>query len=167
MADVTQKVGRKFGKDVICLIDFNKQGFVSLVSPSQIESTDKGALFQSFIHPHVAYTSHCVERFSIRTQTDENCVITLDGYMDDALLTFGQHEDFLICPAGVFAYELIDERMIVKTYINYELLSPEQVKKFYGSESIWNFPEELIAENIFDSDIILSDEWVPPVGNPK
>jgi len=165
MTEVTQKIARKFGKDVLCLVDFNKQGFVSLVSPSKTQSTDKGKLFQSFTHMNVSYTSHCIERFSQRTKTTENCVITLDGYMNDALLTYGQHDGFLICPAGVFAYELENERMVVKTYINYELLSSQQVKEFYGSDSIWHFPQELIAENVFESDIILSDERLPAVNN--
>jgi len=165
MLDVTQKISRKFGKDVLCLVDFTKQGFVSLVSPSTTESTDKGQLVHSFTHPHVAYTTHCVDRFSVRTQTGSNCVITLDGYLDDALLTFGQHDGFLVCPAGVFAYSLEGDRLIIKTYINYELLSPDQVKKFYGSDSLWNFPKDMVAENVFESDIILSDEAPPPVTN--
>ena len=167
MSDVTQKISRKFGKDVLCLVDFTKQGFVSLVSPATTESTDRGQLIHSFTHPHIAYTTHCVDRFSSRTQTTENCVITLDGYLDDALLTFGQHDEFLVCPAGVFAYILEGDRLIIKTYINYELLSPEQVKQFYGLDSLWNFPKDMVADNIFESDIILSDEAPPPVTNLK
>lgn len=167
MSDVTQKISRKFGKDVLCLVDFTKQGFVSLVSPATTESTDKGQLIHSFTHPQIAYTTHCVDRFSVRTQTATNCVITLDGYLDDALLTFGQHEGFLVCPAGVFAYSLEGDRLIIKTYINYELLSPEQVKTFYGLESLWNFPKDMVTEDIFESDIILSDEAPPPVTNLK
>ena len=165
MSEVTEKIAKKFGKDVLCLVDFTKQGFVSLVSPASTESTDKGQLIHSFTHPHIAYTTHCVDRFSSRTQTTENCVITLDGYLSDALLTFGQHEEFLVCPAGVFAYSFEDERLIIKTYINYELLSPEQVKQFYGLDSLWNFPKDMVAENIFESDIMLSDEVPSQVAN--
>ena len=165
MQDVTQKISRKFGKDVLCLVDFTKQGFVSLVSPTHTESTDMGQLTHSFTHPHVSYTTHCIDRFSARTQTTENCLITLDGYLNDGLLTFGQHEGYLVCPAGVFAYILENDRLIIKTYINYELLSPEQVKKFYGSNSLWNFPEDMVAQDIFESDIMLSDEAPPPVTN--
>jgi hypothetical protein len=165
MSDVTEKISRKFGKDVLCLVDFTKQGFVSLVSPTSTESTDKGQLIHSFTHPHIAYTTHCVDRFSSRTQTTDNCIITLDRYLDDALLTFGHHEEFLVCPAGVFAYSFEDERLIIKTYINYELLSPEQIKQFYGLDSLWNFPKDMVAENIFESDIILSDEEPLPSAN--
>lgn len=165
MVDVTRKISRKFGKDVLCLVDFTKNGFVSLVSPAYTESTDMGRLTQSFTHQHVFYTTHCVDRFSLRTHTTENCIITLDGYLDDALLTFGQHDGYLVCPVGVFAYVLDGDQLIIKTYINYELLSPEQVRTFYGSNSLWNFPEDMVAENIFESDILLSDELPPSAAN--
>ena len=164
MESLTKKVGKKFGKDVLCLIDFNKGGWVTVLSPARTESTDKGKLYRSFSHPQVFYTSHCIDRFSERAQTNENCVITLDAYMADALLSYGEQEGHLTCPAGVFAYEMENDRLIVKTYINFELLSDEQIKKFYGPGMIATFPEEFLAENAEDSDFILADEFthLPP-----
>ena len=37
MEDVTKKVGKKFGKDVLCLVDFSKEGFTTLVYPAHTE----------------------------------------------------------------------------------------------------------------------------------
>ncbi len=159
MEEMTQKISKKFGKDVLCLVDFTKQGFVTLVSPARKIATDKGKLTQSFSHPQVFYTSHCIDRFSERTQTQDNCVIVLDSYMHDALLSYGEHEGYLTCPAGVFACEMENERMVTKTFINFELLSSEQIKKFYGPGMISTFPEEFLAEDSAESDFIIADEF--------
>ena len=56
-----EAVGKDF--EVLCLLDFNKQGLVTWVLPAHTESTDKGKLFQSFSHSEVFYTSHCLDRF--------------------------------------------------------------------------------------------------------
>ncbi len=164
MKRITKKVGKKFGKDVLCLIDFTKQGFVSLVSPPRTESTDKGKLFNSFTHPQVAYTSHCVERFSERTQTMDNCIITLDSYLDEALLTYGLHEGYLVCSQGLFAYVIEDDRLVIKTYINFELLSDDQIRQFYTHDMATFLTPDMISENVDASDVILMDE-LPP-GDP-
>lgn len=165
MERITKKVGKKFGKDILCLIDFTKQGFVSLVSPSHTESTDKGKLFNSFIHPQVAYTSHCVERFSERTATTENCIITLDSYLDEGLLTYGLHDGYLVCSQGVFAYVIEEDRLVIKTYINFELLSDEQIRTFYTHDMASFLTPEMISDEAAASDIILMDEL--PSENPK
>ena len=159
MCEVTKEISEKFGKDVLCLVDFNKGGFVSMISPAHTESTDKGKLFKSFSHPKVYYTTHCIDRFSQRTETTQNCIITLDAYLADALLTYGMYDGYLVCPVGVFAYELEDERLIVKTYINYELLTEKQRVEFYGDEmsSLLN-EDEVVFEDERESDFILSDE---------
>ena len=165
MERITQKVGKKFGKDILCLIDFTKQGFVSLVSPAHTESTDKGKLFKSFTHPQVAYTSHCVERFSERTETTDNCIITLDSYLDEALLTYGLHDGYLVCSQGVFAHLIEDDRLIIKTYINFELLSDDQIRKFYTHDMASFLTPDIISEEAAASDIILMDEL--PSDDPK
>ncbi len=165
MERITQKVGKKFGKDVLCLIDFTKQGFVTLVSPSHTESTDKGKLFKSFAHPQVAYTSHCVERFSEGTETTDNCIITLDSYLDDALLTYGLHDGYLVCSQGVFVHLIENDRLIIKTYINFELLSDDQIRKFYTHDMASFLTPDIISEEAAASDIILMDEL--PSDDPK
>ena len=165
MERITQKVGKKFGKDVLCLIDFTKQGFVTLVSPSHTESTDKGKLFKSFAHPQVAYTSHCVERFSERTETTDNCIITLDSYLDEALLTYGLHDGYLVCSQGVFVHLIENDRLIIKTYINFELLSDDQIRKFYTHDMASFLTPDIISEEAAASDIILMDEL--PSDDPK
>jgi hypothetical protein len=164
MERVTKKVGKKFGKDILCLIDFTKQGFVSLVSPSHTESTDKGKLFNSFTHPQVTYTSHCVERFSERTQTMDNCIITLDSYLDEALLTYGLHEGYLVCSQGLFAYVIEEDRLVIKTYLNFELLSDDQIRKYYTHDMAAFLTPDMISDDIDNSDIILMDEL--PSGDP-
>ena len=161
MERVTKKVGKKFGKDVLCLIDFTKQGFVSLISPAHTESTHKGKLFKSFTHPQVAYTSHCVERFSERTDTTDNCIITLDSFMDDALLTYGLHEGYLVCSQGLLAYVIENDRLVVKTYINFELLSDDQIQKYYTHDMASFLTPDMISEDAADCDIILMDEQSP------
>ncbi len=45
MSRINKKVGKQFGKDVLCLVDFNRQGFTTLVSPSHQESTPRGGCF--------------------------------------------------------------------------------------------------------------------------
>lgn len=162
MAELTKKIGEKFGKDVLCLVDFNKHGFVSIVSPAHTQSTGKGKLYQSFSHQQVYYTSHCVDRFSQRTETTENCIITLDGYLEDALLTFGMFDGYLVCPVGVFAYELDEDRLIIKTYINYELLTAKQIEEFYGSETFTYVDDEVAPGDSDGDDFILSDELKNP-----
>jgi len=159
MDEMTRKVSKKFGKDVLCLVDFTRQGFVTLVSPARKISTEKGKLTQSFTHPQVFYTSHCIDRFSQRTQTEDNCVMCLDTYMNDALLSYGEHEGSLTCPTGVFAYEMENERLIVKTFVNFELLSAAQIKKFYGPGMISTFPEEFLTDEVAASDFIIGDEF--------
>ncbi len=157
--EMTRKVSKKFGKEVLCLVDFTKHGFVGLVSPARKTSTDKGKLIHSFTHPQVFYTSHCVDRFSQRTNTEENCVAVLDTYMNDALLSYGECEGNLTCPTGVFAYEMESDRLIVKTFLNFELLSADQIKKFYGPGMISTFPEEFLSDEISESDFIIGDEF--------
>ena len=160
-----ERITKKFGKDILCLIDFTKQGFVSLVSPSHTEATDKGTLFNSFTHPQVAYTSHCVERFSERTQTMDNCIITLDSYLDEALLTYGLHEGYLVCSQGLFAYAIEDDRLVIKTYINFELLSDDQIRTYYTHDMAAFLTPDMISEDVDTSDVILMDE-LPP-GDPE
>ena len=167
MDDMRRKVGKKFGKDVLCLVDFTKGGFVTLVSPAHTESTDLGKLYSSFTHPQICYTSHCIERFSARTKTEENCIIILDTYMDDALLTYGENEGHLTCQTGVFAYGVDGGRLIIKTYINFELLSEAQILKFYGSGTATLLPAEFVAEEGGESDFILVDEYAPHAKKPQ
>ena len=118
IAEMTNKVSKRFGKDILFLINFSKQGFCAVVSPVLTESTDKGNLKQSFSLPQVYYTTHCVDRFSERANTKENCIFHLDALLGEAILTFGENEGYLSCSEGVFAYEFENERLIVKTFIN-------------------------------------------------
>ncbi|PIQ97832.1 MAG: hypothetical protein COV67_02150 [Nitrospinae bacterium CG11_big_fil_rev_8_21_14_0_20_56_8] len=158
MQEITRKASRKFGKDILFLIDFEKGGFVSLFSPAKTESTDKGKLYQSFAHAQIYYTSHCIDRFSQRTDTMENCILKLDAYMGEALLTFGENEGFLPCPVGVFAYTLEDERLIVKTFINFDMLSEEQILQFYGPGTTSLIAQEFLTDDFDQSDFIMMDE---------
>ena len=59
---------------------------------------------------------------------------------------------------GVFAYDIIDGKMIIKTYINFNLLSEDQVHKFYGSGTATVLPKEYIAEDLSQSDFKLIEE---------
>jgi hypothetical protein len=158
IGEVTRKIAKRFGKEVLVLIDFSKNGFCTVVSPTLTESTEKGRLVKSFSHPQVFYTSHCVDRFSQRTQSNENCVIILDAFFNVALSTYGENDGFLTCPDGIFAYELIDSRVVVKTYINFDLLSDEQIKQFYGLGMISMLPKEYTTEDVSGADFVLADE---------
>lgn len=158
IGDVTRKIAKRFGKDVLVLIDFSRNGFCFVVSPTKTESTDKGILVKSFSHPQVFYTSHCVERFSERINSQENCVIKLDAFVNEALSSYGENEGFLTCSDGVFAFGLIEDRLVIKTYINFGLLSDDQIKKFYGSGMISMLPKEYVTKDILDADFILTDE---------
>ena len=158
VGETTRKIAKRFGKDVLVLIDFSKNGFCTIVSPTHTESTEKGKLIKSFSHPQVFYTSHCVERFSERMGSKENCVIKLDAFFNDALSTYGENDGFLTCPDGVFAFDLIEDRLIVKTYINFDLLSDDQIKQFYGLGMISMLPKEYATKDMFGTDFILADE---------
>ena len=158
MDDIARKVAKKFGKDVSCLIDFAKGGFYTLITPSKTESTNLGRLFASFTHKQLLYTNHCLERFSERAETDENCIVRMDSHMSEALLTYGENLGYLTCPSGVFAYDIINGRMIVKTYINFSILSEEQIEKFYGSGTATALPKEFIAEDHNQTDFKLAEE---------
>ena len=163
--EVTCKIAKRFGKNVLVLIDFSKNGFCSVVSPVETESTEKGKLIKSFSYPQVFYTSHCVDRFSERTQAQENCVIKLDAFFGKALSSYGENDGFLACPDGIFAYDLIEDRLIIKTYINLDLLSDDQIKQFYGSGMISMLPREYATKDIFGADFILADEHEEFLGN--
>ena len=164
MNEMTRKVSKKFGKDVMCLVDFTKGGFVTLISPSHSVSTDLGRLFNSFTHPQISYTSHCIDRFSERTNSNDNCIITMDSYLNDALLTYGEDEGHLTCPQGVFAYTINSDRMIIKTYISFDLLSEDQINRFYRSGTVSLLPEEYLAENDTQADFMLFDEYTDSPG---
>mgnify|MGYP005647276907 CR=1 FL=1 len=166
IGEVTRKVAKRFGKDVLVLIDFSKNGFCTVVSPAHTESTDKGKLIKSFSHPQVFYTTHCVDRFSERTKSEENCVITLDAFFNEALSTYRENDGFLTCPDGVFAYDLIESRLIVKTYINFDLLSDDQIKQFYGFGMISIIPKEYATEDVSGADFVLADEHDEFLGKP-
>ncbi len=159
--ETTRKISRKFGKDVLCLFDFSKNGFFSLVSPSHTRSTDKGRLFQSFAHAQVFYTSHCVDRFSERMGTTENCISVLDSYLVRAMITYGVHDGYLAGPEGVFACKLEDESLIIKTFINYGLLTDKQIREFYTPDALSLMDQGMIAETDEDSDFILAEEFPP------
>ena len=159
---MTKKVSKQFGKDILFLINFSKQGFCAVVSPVHSVSTDKGKLKQSFSTPQVFYTSHCVDRFVERIKTHENCIIQLDAFLSEAILSFGENEGYLTCSDGVFAYELEKNRLVIKTFINFDLLSDDQVKQFYGSSMISMLPLEYTTENISGADFIIEDEKMLP-----
>ena len=167
ISEVTRKVAKRFGKDVLLLIDFYKNGFCTVVSPAHTESTDKGKLIKSFSHPQVFYTTHCLDRFSERTKYFVNCVITLDAFFNEALSTYGENDGFLTCPDGVFAFDLIESRLIVKTYINFDLLSDDQIKQFYGYGMISTIPKEYATEDVFGADFVMANEHDEFLGKPE
>jgi hypothetical protein len=167
ISEVTRKVAKRFGKDVLVLIDFSRNGFCAVVSPAHTESTDKGKLIKSFSHPQVFYTTHCVDRFSERTKSDENRIFTLDAFFNEALSTYGENDGFLTCHDGVFAYDLIKSRFIIKTYINFDLLSDDQIKQFYGYGMISMIPKEYATADVFGADFVLADEHDEFLGTPR
>ena len=158
IGEMTKKVARRFGKDVLFLIDFSKQNLCAVISPVKSESTDKGKLVQSFFLPQVFYTTHCVNRFSERMKIDDNCIIQLDAFLNEAILSFGENKGFLTCSDGVFAYELERDRLVIKTYFNFELLSDDQIKQLYGPGMISMLPLEYTADHISGSDFIIENE---------
>ena len=162
IAEMTKKVSKRFGKDILFLINFSKQGFCAVISPVHTKSTDKGNLKQSFSLPQIYYTTHCVDRFSERVNIQENCIFYLDALLSEAVLSFGENEGYLTCSEGIFAYELEKERMIVKTFINSELLSDDQIKQFYGSSMISMLPLEYTTENNSGADFIIENEKFLP-----
>ena len=81
-------------------------------------------------------------------------------------MSFGENEGYLTCSEGVFAYELENERMILKTFINSQLLSDDQIKQFYGSSMISMLPLEYTAENIAGADFIIENEEPFPQSKP-
>jgi hypothetical protein len=155
---VTREIGARFGKELTCLIDFENGEWTSVIAPARVCSTDKGRIYQSFAHERVFYTSHCVERFSERTGADTNCIIALDGYLAEALSTYGADKEYLIGPAGVFAYDTDADKLIVKTFINYELLSDEQIRRFYRPDVVALFAGGMVADDPSHSDFVLMDE---------
>ena len=167
IGEMTKKVARRFGKDVLFLIDFSKQNLCAVISPVKSESTDKGRLLQSFSLPQVFYTTHCVNRFSERMKINDNCVIQLDALLNEAILSFGENQEYLTCSDGVFAYELEKDRLVIKTYLNFDILSDDQIKQFYGSRMISMLPLEYTAENISSADFIIEDEESLPKRIPQ
>ena len=159
---MTKKISKQFGKDILFLINFSKQGFCALVSPIHSISTDKGKLKQSLSIPQVFYTSHCVDRFEERMKNHENCIIKMDTLLSEAILSFGENEGYLTCSDGVFAYELESDKLVVKTFLNFDLLSDDQIKQFYGSSMISMLPLEYTTENISGADFIIEDEKIHP-----
>jgi hypothetical protein len=107
-----------------------------------------------------------LDRFSERTKSSVNCVITLDAFFNEALSTYGENDGFLTCPDGVFAFDLIESRLIVKTYINFDLLSDDQIKQFYGYGMISTIPKEYATEDVFGADFVLADEHDEFLGKP-
>ena len=95
-------------------------------------------------------------------KTYENCIIQLDAFLSEAILSFGENEGYLTCSDGVFAYELENDRLVIKTFINFDLLSDDQVKQFYGSSMISMLPLEYTTENISGADFIIEDEKMLP-----
>ena len=156
--EMTKKVAKRFGKDVLFLVDFSKKNLCAVISPVKSESTDKGKLAQSFSLPQVFYTTHCVNRFSERMKINDNCIIQLDAFLNEAILSFGENEGYLTCSDGVFAYELERERLVIKTYLNFELLNDYQIKQFYGPGMISMLPLEYTADHISGSDFIIENE---------
>ena len=158
IAEMTKKVSKRFGKDILFLIDFSKQGFCAVISPVHNESTEKGNLTRSFSLPQVFYTTHCVNRFSERMKINDNCVIQLDAFLYEAILSFGENDGYLTCSDGIFAYDIENEKLIIKTYLNFDILSDDQIKQFYGSGMISMLPNEYTANHISDADFIIEDE---------
>lgn len=155
---MTQRVSKQFGKEVLCLLGFNKQGLATWVLPARTESTNKGKLFQSFSHTDLFYTSHCLDRFAERMEEEKNLILSLDSLATEALVTYGQHDGYLICSEGVFAFEEEKGRIIIKTFVGYDLLDESQIQKFYSLGGLSHLPPAMISKDGFGGDIILSDE---------
>ena len=167
IAEMKKKVSKRFGNDILFLINFSKQGFCAVVSPVHTESTDKGNLKESFSLSQVYYTTNCVDRFSECANVQENCIFKLDTFLSEAVLSFGENEGYLTCSEGIFSYELENGKMIVKTFINSELLSDDQIKQFYGSSMISMLPIEYTTENISGADFIIENEELQPRAKPQ
>jgi len=58
--------------------------------------------------------------------------------------------------------QLEKDRLVIKTFINFDLLSDDQVKQFYGSSMISMLPLEYTTENISSADFIIEDEKMLP-----
>ena len=56
---------------------------------------------------------------------------------------------------------------IIKTFINSELLSDNQIKQFYGSSMISMLPQEYTTDNIAGADFIIEDEEFLSQGKPQ
>ena len=153
------KIKEQHGTDLLCSLKFTKQGFVYLVLPPKVESTEKGRVFQSFSFPHVFYTTHCLERFNQRMEVEENGIMFLDSLLSEAMVTHGDHDGYLVCSEGVFAIEEEKDRWIIKTFIGYDLLDDDQKKKFFSLNGISYLPGDMIANHGFDSDFAVSDEF--------
>ena len=91
----------------------------------------------------------------------------MDALLNQAILSFGENEGFLACSDRIFTYELENERLIIKTYLNFDLLSDDQIKQFYGSRMISMLPLEYTAENISSADFIIEDEEPLPKRMPQ
>ncbi len=152
------KIKTQFGTDIFYDLKFTKQGFVYFILPPKIESTEKGRVFQSFSHPHVFYTTHCLERFNQRMEVEENGIILLDSLLNEAMITHGDHDGYLVCSEGVFAFEEEKDRWIIKTFIGYDLLNNDQRKKFFNLDGISFLPGEMISPKGLNSDFAISDE---------
>ena len=98
---------------------------------------------------------------------DKNCIIQIDALVNQAILSFGENEGFLTCSDGIFAYELESERLVIKTFLNFDLLSDDQIKKFYGSRMISMLPLEYTADRVSDADFVIEDEQPLPQRNPQ
>jgi hypothetical protein len=76
-------------------------------------------------------------------------------------LTYGLHEGYLVCSQGLFAYVIEDDRLVIKTYINFELLSDDQIRKYYTHDMATFLTPDMISEDTHASDVILMDELPP------
>ena len=82
----------------------------------------------------------------------------MDAFLSESILSFGVNAGYLTCSDGIFAYELESDRLVVKTFINFDLLSDDQIKQFYGSGMISMLPLEYTTDNISGADFIIEDE---------
>ncbi len=152
------RIKSQFGADILCTLKFTKQGFVYFVLPPKVESTEKGRVFQSFSYPHVFYTTHCLDRFNQRMEVEENGIVFLDSLLSEAMVTYGDHDGYLVCSEGVFAFDEEKDRWIIKTFIGYDLLNEDQKKRFFSLNGISFLPGDMISTQGVDSDFVISDE---------